>query len=73
MLWVMHFTPSLRMRASAAKILAAHLDFLTRSSAAEVIRLGSTIQLKSAATSPSHSPTSCRFKHSQLASRVSDG
>src|ERR1700733_7804468 len=31
------------------------------------------VELKSAPTSPSRSPTPCRFKHSHLASRVSDG
>ena len=35
--------------------------------------LGRTIELKSAPSSPSRSPTSCRFKHSHLASRVSQG
>src|ERR1700722_10660228 len=32
-----------------------------------------TIELKSAPSSPSRSPTPCRFKHSHLASRVSQG
>jgi hypothetical protein len=35
--------------------------------------LGSTIELKSAPSSPSRSPTPCRFKHSHLATRVSQG
>jgi hypothetical protein len=35
--------------------------------------LGGTIELKSAPSSPSRSPTPCRFKHSHLASRVSQG
>jgi hypothetical protein len=35
--------------------------------------VGGTIQLKSAPSSPSRSPTPYRFKHSHLASRVSQG
>ena len=35
--------------------------------------LGSTREVKSAPSSPSRSPTPCRFKHSHLASRVSQG
>ena len=35
--------------------------------------LGNTRQIKSAPSSPSRSPTPCRFKHSHLASRVSQG
>src|SRR2546423_9899811 len=34
---------------------------------------GNTIELKSAPSSPSRSPTPCRFKHSHLASRMSQG
>ena len=35
--------------------------------------LGTTIELKSASTSLSRSPTPCRFKHSHLTSRMSQG
>src|SRR5271168_1488292 len=35
--------------------------------------VGSTIEVKSAPSSLSRSPTPCRFKHSHLASRVSQG
>ena len=35
--------------------------------------LGGTTELKSAPSSPSRSPTACRFKSSHLASRVSQG
>jgi hypothetical protein len=35
--------------------------------------LGIPIELKSAPSSPSRSPTPCRFKHSHLTSRVSQG
>src|SRR5271170_6294201 len=35
--------------------------------------VGSTIEVKSAPSSPSRSPTACRFKSSHLASRVSQG
>ena len=35
--------------------------------------VGNTRELKSAPSSPSRSPTPCRFKHSHLASRVSQG
>src|SRR5271168_279349 len=35
--------------------------------------VGSTIEVKSAPSSPSRSPTPCRLKHSHLASRVSQG
>jgi hypothetical protein len=35
--------------------------------------LGNTREVKSAPRSPSPSPTPCRFRHSHLASKVSQG
>jgi hypothetical protein len=54
-------TSSVRKKLSDCKVSALASAF------------GNTIELKSAPSSPSRSPTPCRFKHSHLASRVSQG
>jgi hypothetical protein len=66
---IVFWTPLNSMMAAVVDV-TSDLPAEARQKAAHI---GKTIELKSAPSSPSRSPTPRRFKHSHLASRVSEG
>jgi hypothetical protein len=75
--WLMDLYAAKDSQRATAITLCLHPDLeppafpISRQTPSVHIALGNTREVKSAPSSPSRSPTPCRFKHSHLASRVS--